>query len=348
MYNYNFNYIEIFSIVKNLLNCQIDDDQNVNLFKDKLCKKIKLDKNKTVITNNVADAFSILFKTLKINGDIIISSFASHSIANAIVNSNNKIVFSETEEDLNISLNSIKKVYHKNCKAIIVNNYAGVQPEDLYRIKGFCKEKNIILIEDRSANLIGGKNNHLADFVVYDFNYDKILNAIDGGMIYVNNNKYQKYLEELFLQTNQGIKNNNFSQIISSGQKSKIPIINAIIGDVKIDKLDDIIEKRLANEKIYYQELEHDFHVPKISQFPKSWYWVRTGKDKKIKILQRLIDNEIIIDFNYYPLHMNQIFNKENKKLLKVEELFDQIICLPIHENLKKDEIKRICKVLKK
>ena len=215
----------------------------------------------------------------------------------------------------------------------------------------------MMLIEDRASNLIGGKNNHLADFVIYSFNNTKMLTTIEGGMIYINNNKYIKHLEKLQLHTFLGKKKNlltnsfNYEQnedVYLAGNKSTLSSVGAEIGIAQIDKLNLMVEKRLENELLYFKELEHDFHVPKINAYPKSWYWIRTGKENKQKIIQKMIANNININFKYYPLHMTSLYKKNNVDLNKSEELYNQIVCLPIHSKLKKEEIKEICDILKR
>jgi aminotransferase len=348
---------EIYYVAKTMLNGWIGYGEEINIFKEKISQKLKIDKNKCVMTGNATNALFILFKTLKIKGEVIVPSIAYAGIANAIVESGAQINICDVEEDLNPSFFNIKNVYNKNCKAVVINNYGGIQPEELYRIKNFCKDKNMMLIEDRACNLIGGKNNHLADFVIYSFNNAKILTTIEGGMIYINNNKYIKHKEEFEMHTFLGIKKNlltnsfNYQQdnnIYVSGNKSVMSSVGSAIGLIQIDKLDEMINKRLGNEQIYYRELEHDFHVPKISQYPKNWYWIRTSKDKKEKIINNLKENNINVNFKYYPLHMTNLYKKENKKLIKSEEMNEQIVCLPIHSCLKKEEIKKICELLKK
>lgn len=348
---------EIYYVAKTMFNGWIGYGEQINIFKEKICEKLKLNKDKVIMYGSATNALFILFKVLKIKGEVIVPSISYPGIANAITESGAQVNFCDVEEDLNPSFFNIKNVYNKNCRAVVINNYAGIQPEDLYRIKNFCKEKNMFLIEDRACNLIGGKNNHLADFVIYSFNNAKILTTIEGGMLYINNNKYLKYKEELELHTFLGIKKDlltnkfNYEQnnnIYLPGNKSVISSIGASIGIAQIEKLNEMIEKRLENEKIYYHELEHDFHVPKNSQYPKNWYWIRTSKEKKEKIIESMKENKIDVNFKYYPLHLTNFYKKENKKLNRSEEINEQVICLPIHTLLMKSDIKKICKILKK
>lgn len=355
IYEPDIGYKEVFNVAKTMFQGWLGYGKSVSHFKEKICERLKLDKNKAIITGNATNALFILFKTLKLNGEVIIPSISYTGIANAITDSNCKVVLCDVEEDLNPSLYNIKKVYNKKTKALVISNYGGVQPEELYKIRSFCKEKNIILIEDRACNLIGGKNNHLSDFIIYSFNNSKILTTIEGGMIYINNNKYIKYLEELqvhtFLGRKKNLETNTFDyfpneNIIIPGNKSIMSSIGAEIGLVQIEKLNLFIEKRLENEYIYEKNLINDFYLPKNNKYPKNWYWIRTDKDKKNILIKKLMENNINVNFKYYPLHMTNLYKDDNNKYTKSTEMYEQVICLPIHTKLKKEDIKKICSLL--
>jgi dTDP-4-amino-4,6-dideoxygalactose transaminase len=109
-----------------------------------------------------------------------------------------------------------------------------------------------------------------------------------------------------------------------------------------------MVEKRLENEKLYSKELQNDFYIPILNQYPKNWYWIRTDSDKKNKLTNKMMMYKINVNFKYYPLHMTSLYKKNNISLTKSEELYNQIICLPIHSKLKKEDIKRICEILKR
>jgi dTDP-4-amino-4,6-dideoxygalactose transaminase len=356
MYKPDIGFKEIFNVSKTMFNGWLGYGESVNNFKEKITNKLKLDKKKCVITGSATDALFILFKTLNLKGDVILPSIAYSGIANAIKESGSNPIFCDVEKDLNISFFNMKKIYQKNCKAVIINNYAGYQQIDLYKIKNFCKEKNMLLIEDRACNLLGGKANHLADIVIYSFNNMKIITTIEGGMIYINNNKYIKIIEKLNLYTylgnNKNILTNNYNyfqnqDITVPGGKSIMSSVGAEIGLCQIDKLDGFVEKRLQFEQIYKKELQDIFYLPLDNNFPKNWYWIRTDKDKKIKIIDKLIENKINTNFKYYPLHMTSLYKKNDLILQKSEELKDQIVCLPLHTCLKEKDIKMISNILK-
>lgn len=355
IYKPDISYKEIYYASKTIFKGWLGYGEEVNIFKQKISEKLKLNNEKTVTFNNATNALFTLFKVLKLNGEVIIPSIVYPGTANAIIESGSRVNICDVEDDLNPSLFNIRNAYNKHCKALVINNYAGVQPEELYKIKNFCKEKNMLLIEDRACNLIGGKNNHLADFIIYSFNSMKILTTIEGGMLYVNNNKYINLLDDIKLYNSVGIKKNlltnnfNYTQdenVLLPGNKSLISSVGASIGLAQIERLDEMIEKRLKNEQRYYNQLEHNFYVPKISYYPKGWYWIRTNKDKKQKIIIKMMENKINVNFKYYPLHMTKFYQKDNKKLIKSEEMHEQVLCLPIHSKLKKEEIDKICKIL--
>lgn len=332
MYQPDINLKGIFQIAKNLYIGK-NQEEKINLFKVKIANKLKLDVNRCILTKNATNALFVLFKTLNIKGEVIVPTISYVGISNAIKNSGAKVKLCDIEEDLNPSLYQIKKVYNKNCKALVINNYGGYQIEELYKIKNFCKEKNMFLIEDRASNLLGGSGNHYADFVIYSFNYTKIITTIEGGMIYINNHKHLKYLENM----------------TSSEEKNNLNYLGVEIGITQLERLDELVEKKLKNEKLYFNLLQNNFYVPKINEQIKGWYWIRTNEEKKKKILEKLKENKIESIFYYYPIHLRNSHENENKIILhKSEEMNKQIVCLPLHTKLKKQEIEKICLLLNK
>ena len=87
---------------------------------------------------------------LNVNDEVVIPSISFIGVANAIKNTNATIRFCDVNKrTLNVELSHLEKVYNKNTKAVILLHYAGV-PCNLDPILKFCKEKNIIVIEDNA------------------------------------------------------------------------------------------------------------------------------------------------------------------------------------------------------
>ena len=98
-----------------------------------------------------------------------------------------KIIFADVEIDtFCISLNTIKKVFEKNVKAIVVISTYGNMP-NIEEIFKFAKRKKIFLIED-SAESLGTKykdkfSGAWGDIGTFSFHATKYITSGEGGAI---------------------------------------------------------------------------------------------------------------------------------------------------------------------
>lgn len=101
------------------------------------------------------------------------------------------------EDDLNFSFEELVKAIHKypSMKLLIVQNTLGF-PSVMGKISKFCKDRDIILIEDL-AHSIGAKYPEkqeagtIGDFTVLSFSQDKMVDGITGGALVVRNDKFK-------------------------------------------------------------------------------------------------------------------------------------------------------------
>jgi len=105
----------------------------------------------SVALSNGSVALEIALKVLNLKkGDEVIVSPRSFIIsASCVVNLGLKPIFADVNDNGNLSIQNIKKVYHKNVKAIIVVHLNGLSC-DLDPILKFVKTNKIFLIEDCS------------------------------------------------------------------------------------------------------------------------------------------------------------------------------------------------------
>ena len=83
-----------------------------------------------------------------------------------------------------MSIDSIKKMYSDKVKAIIYPHLFG-NMSDTSTIKEFCKDKNIVFIEDACQSLGSSYNGVVAgsigDISTLSFNANKVVAGISGG-----------------------------------------------------------------------------------------------------------------------------------------------------------------------
>ena len=155
----------------------------------------------------------------------------------------------------NITLESISKAVNSKTKAVIAVHLSG-WPCEMDKIKSFCKQKKIVLIEDcaqaHGAEYNGKKVGSFGDCSIFSFCQDKIMTTGgEGGMLLTNN---KKIWEKVWSYKDHGknykkaFSNNHtpgFKWLINSvGTNCRMTEMQAAMGRVMLGKLDKWVKKR--------------------------------------------------------------------------------------------------------
>ena len=130
---------------------------------------------------------------LKNNDQVIVTPRSFIISASCVLNLGLKPVFADVDDNGNLNIEGIKKVYNKNIKAIIVVHLNGLSC-DLDPILKFTKKNKLFLIEDcaqaHGAIYKGKKVGSFGNISTWSFCQDKIISTGgEGGMITTNNKK---------------------------------------------------------------------------------------------------------------------------------------------------------------
>lgn len=166
---------------------------------DKYVKKLEADFEdlhpgyKALAFNSGRSSLLIILKSLELDpGDeVIIQAFTCVSVPDAVLWAGLKPKYADIGKDYNLNLETIKKVVSPKTRAIIVQNTFGI-PTEIDSIKTYCKEHQIILIEDcahaMGLSYSGGiQAGHAGDVALFSFGRDKILSSVFGGLVLTKN-----------------------------------------------------------------------------------------------------------------------------------------------------------------
>ena len=173
----------------------------VNYWSGNECKKFEqefsnyLGNKYSLAVSNGSVALEMALKALNFNkrDKIIVSPRSFIMSASCTLSMGLKPVFADVDDNGNLSIEGIKKVYSKNVRAIILVHLNGLSC-DLDPIMKFAKKNKIFLIEDCSqahgAIYKGKKVGTFGDISTWSFCQDKIISTGgEGGMISTNNKK---------------------------------------------------------------------------------------------------------------------------------------------------------------
>ena len=344
----------------------------------------------SVAVSNGSVALEIAIRSLKLKkGDEVIVTPRSFIIsASCILNLDLKPIFADVDSNGNLNIRTIKKVFNKKVKAIIVVHLNGL-PCDLDAIINFKRKKNIFLIEDCSqahgAKYKGKLVGSFGDISTWSFCQDKIISTGgEGGMISTNN-------KNLWLSC-WSLKDHgkNFNRCFYKkhkigfrwlhdfyGSNYRMTEIQAAIGREQLKSLNQQIKKRNSIANFYLSELKdyyekynffkkHSFKCEncpfskskkECNQCKHAFYrlnfFIKKKKINKINFLKEMVKKKINCGVGPCPeIYREKIFKKlklaPKKRLVNSKLLGETSITFPIYPNNKISNIKKEIDSIKK
>jgi len=307
-----------------------------------------------VALNSGTDALTLALHVCGVRrGDEVITTPNSFIASTAvIVHLGAKPIFVDVLPDQNIDPDKIEKAITKKTKCIMPVHLTG-RVADMLKIVKIAKKYNLKIIED-SAQSIGSKLNNIysgtfGDIGCFSAHPLKNLNAIgDAGYLVTNNLKYYKKIKDL---SNHGMTNRN--KVKSFGYVSRMDNLQAAILNFKLSSLNKIILQRRKNFQIYKDNLSNKIFFPLEKKIEFNSYHTFVIQVNKRDALKKYLSKKGVDTSIHYPIpiHMQPAAKKLGYKkgdFPITEKQSKKIISLPIHQNLKGNEIIRICWLINK
>ena len=310
------------------------------------------------VSNGTA-ALHLSLKALGIGkgSEVIIPDITFVATASSVLLTGATPVLVDVDEDLNISIPSIKKSITSKTKAIIPVHFAGKSCK-IKEIASIARKNHIAIIED-CAHAIGARVNskHVGTFGqsgCFSFYPTKNFTTIEGGMVITNSKNIADFVRSA---RNHGISKTLASRfsggkpwdydIENPGYNYRLDEIRASLGinQIKRVKKMNLLRKKAAN---YYTKklgnvngivapdksigTEHVHHL----------YVIRITRKYSITrdmLFQKLLKSGIRTSVHYKPLHRFMIFKKMAKvfgSLSNSKDAYTQILSLPIYPSISK------------
>tara|TARA_B100000989_G_scaffold298111_1_gene286137 strand:+ start:1186 stop:2298 length:1113 start_codon:yes stop_codon:yes gene_type:complete len=325
----------------------------INKFENNIEKKIGI-KN-CVALNSGTDALTFGLYVLGVGRDDEVITTPNSFIAStaSIVHLGAKPVFVDVKDDQNINPKLIENKITKKTKAIMPVHLTG-RVCDMEKIMKISKKYKIPVIED-AAQSIGSKYNNkfsgtFSSIGCFSAHPLKNLNAMgDSGYLVTNNNSFAKLIRDL---RNHGMTNRN--RVCNFGYVSRMDNLQAAILNYRLAKLDNVINKRRENAKVYFNYLNSkNVFVPEEKKEEFNTYHTFVVQVKNRNALQKyLLEKGINTSIHYpIPIHLQKASSKYNYKIgsfKKTEKQAKTILSLPINENLTKLQIRYVCDIINK
>ena len=235
----------------------------------------------------------------------------------------------------NICPDSIENAINEKTKAIIVVDYAGI-PVNVQRIKEISEKYNIPIIED-AAHALGAKfngkktGNHFP-FTVFSFQAIKHLTTIDGGALQIQDKDlYERGKRIRWFGLDKKLSRLD-NDIKEQGFKYHMNNVNATIGLIQLENIEQLIEKYIENGKYLDEQLKGVKGIELINYYPNSEpsYWLYTLKvENREKFIKMMADNEIMASELHKRNDLHTYLNDFPAELPNLDLFYSKMVHIP-------------------
>ena len=338
----------------------------VKKFEDKFNKKYNF--KYSVALNSGTSALHVALKSIGIkDGDsVILPSYTFAASANAIIYNNSNPWFFDCDENFNLPIDKIEKIfkaktYIKNKNLVIRKNNSivrAIMPVSTFgkklefdKLMRFSKKYNLKILFDTAAchdpKIYDFKKNNKMHFC-FSFNGNKTLTTGAGG-IFASNSKNIIIKAKTLANVGKKIKKYDYEEV---GFNYKMTNIQAALGLSQLKNLKNILSIKKKIFENYYENLKNLKNTNCIfNRQYQHWVFVLiVNSYKKFKSLQKQLQKAgIQLDFFWKPLHLQNPYKKfMHEKLKFTEIIWNKVVVLPSHPGLKVSEQEKIIKILKK
>jgi dTDP-4-amino-4,6-dideoxygalactose transaminase len=308
---------------------------------------------------NGTDALQVALMALDLQpGDeIIIPAFNYVSAAEVAALLRLKIVFCDVDPlTFNVTAQNLYTKISPQTKAIVVVHLFG-QSAEMSEILTLVREKNIFLIEDVAQSLgvvyektpgSGKMTGSFGHVGITSFFPSKNLGCLgDGGALFTNDSQLA---HKITMICNHGQEKKYYYKKV--GVNSRLDTLQAAILNIKLKYLPEYLVARQKAAAVYDELLRGQEIIipekPGTSGHVYNQYTIRVPEQKRDK-LKEYMSSKGIPTMIYYPmpLHLQEAYSQyKNGELPVSEKLSYQVLSLPLHTELDREQQVFICENL--
>lgn len=319
----------------------------VSMFEESFAKFCEVEYSISCSSGTAALHLALVALGIKEGDEVIIPDLTYISTANAVLYVGAKPILVDVDKSTwNIDVNKIEEKITKKTKAIIPVHLYGL-PCNMKRIMEIAEKYDLKVIED-CAESLGSKvvsvhTGTLGDIGCFSFFGNKVITTGEGGMCITKNKELDKKMRSL---RNQGMSSEKRYWHSSIGFNYRMTNLQGALGVAQLESLNLFLKKKIENAKLYTKLLKNIKGL-KIQSEEGNVYWMYCIlSDKKDEIIKALNKESIETRPLFIPIHIMPHHNS-NQRFPISQDLSNRGLSLPSSVNLKKEEIKRICKIIK-
>jgi dTDP-4-amino-4,6-dideoxygalactose transaminase len=329
-------YLEVFDRFMSQTNYENNED-----FESGFAERVGRKHCVSVASATDALHFTLLAHNIGLGDEVLVTNFSwiSSSACASMVGA--VPVFCDIDLDsYHISLDSVKRMYSDKVKAIIYPHLFG-NMTDTTELQQFCKDKDILFIEDAAQSLGSSLHNikagTIGDCSVYSFNSNKVIAGINGGGVVLTDN--EDIARRVKMIRRHG-KDKDFSIL---GYNSRMYVLNAEIINLRLRHTERNQERRQQIAQEYNTAFSN---LPVVTQTMSNGLNHNYHKNVvrfKDKDTRKRVKTALSASIHYEtPLSANSMYDSiEHRRddCMQSKTASDTVLSLPIHAWLTEDEV---------
>lgn len=328
--------------------------EKVEEFERRFEKFIGTGNSLSVNSGTAALHIALILAGVKPGDEVISTALTAEPTNVAIKMMGARIRYADVDyETGNISPLSIEANINESTTAIMIVDYAGI-PVDVEKIQQISAKYNIPVIHDAShalgAKFNGKKNGNHFPYTVFSFQAIKQLTTIDGGMLQIKDkSEYEraKLIRWFGIDKKLSRLDNNIRE---QGYKYHMNNVNATIGIIQLDNIENILNRFVENGKYYDTALKNVPGVELIQYYPKSEpaYWLYTMKvEEREGFVRKMTENGVMASELHKRNDLHDFLNDFGCKLPNLDKFYSKLVHIPCGWWVSNDEREKIVSIIK-
>jgi perosamine synthetase len=333
----------------------IAEGEAVTEFEHKLSELLK---NPYCVTvNSGTAALHVALRLIGVGfGDEVISTALTAEPTNiAIALTGAKVVFADVDSDTGlISPESIASFITEKTKAIMVVHYAGMVC-NMNKINAISEKFKIPVIEDAAhafmSKFKGEYIGNNSQYTCFSFQAIKHITTVDGGLLCLKNEEEYHHAKKLrWFGLDKKVPRLQ-NDITEAGYKYHMNNVNATIGLVQLECIDENVLRYINNGKFYDEHLKN---IPGVTLLPyysdtEPSYWLYTIKvDRRNDFIKMMSENGVFASSLHLRNDRHTVFNSPKGKTPNLDTFYESFVHLPCGWWVSDSDREQIVNLLKK
>lgn len=279
---------------------------------------------------------ALLLLGVKKGDEVISTAMTAEPTNTAIAITGAKIVWADVDVHTGLlNPTSVREKITERTKAIMLVHYAGMVC-DMDEFNKISEEYHIPIIED-AAHALGSKYNgkmigQNSAYTCFSFQAIKHMTTVDGGALCLKNERDMQLARKLrwFGLDKKVSRLSNDIQV--AGYKYGMNNVNAVIGEIQLQHIDQIIQRHISNGKFYDQELQGIDGITTVPYYnhTEPSYWLYTMKvENREEFCRMLEDAGIVASQLHHRSDTHSVFAESKCELPALDEFYGKFVHIP-------------------